>query len=332
MVESIVERLLKSDEPSIRLKTRTEILCESSSSRAVKELLGEVKRSRRVKLLLSGCNDTVLPLHPYSKWNGSHWVLSLLADLGYPSGDTSLLPLREQIYAWLFSKEHLEYVDKNRKYGGSVTRADGLFRAHASMEGNTIFYLHALGLADDRTETLANRLVEWQWPDGGWNCDRKPNARTSSFTESLLPLRGLAIHARLRAGSYKDAVERAAEYFLERKLFRRKRDGHLISHKFNRLHYPCFWHYDILFGLKVMKEVGLIEDERCDETLSLLSSKKLIDGGFPAEEAYYRRGGGHTAQKPLVEWGSVSKNKMNEFVTCDAISVLTSRKQLSKCV
>jgi hypothetical protein len=30
-----------------------------------------------------------------------------------------------------------------------------------------------------------------------------------------------------------------------------------------KLHYPCYWRYDILFGLKVMAEAGFIRDGRC---------------------------------------------------------------------
>ena len=33
-----------------------------------------------------------IPVHPYSaKWYGAHWVLVALAELGYPTGDLSLV-------------------------------------------------------------------------------------------------------------------------------------------------------------------------------------------------------------------------------------------------
>lgn len=37
---------------------------------------------------------------------------------------------------------------------------------------------------DPRLDTLAAELVESQWPDGGWNCDRKAHVTHSSFNES----------------------------------------------------------------------------------------------------------------------------------------------------
>ncbi len=324
-MEGALGELLKSGEPSIRLRARTEIRSEPVASTASRRLQAQVRDSERVKLLLSERSNGKIPCHPYSKWFGAHWVLSSLADLRYPAGDRSLSPLREQVCGWLFSKAHTEYVKRHELYAGPYMTVRGLVRAHASMEGNAVYYLHALGLADDRTTALAERLAEWQWPDGGWNCDKRSGAHISSFTESLIPLRGLAYHSKAKGG-YRDVVEGAAEYFLERKLFRRKRDGKVISPRFTKLHYPCYWHYDILFGLKVMKEAGFIEDERCGEAVSLLRSKRLADGGFPAEEAYYHVGGHNSSRRSLVGWGGVNQRKMNEFVTCDALGVLTARR------
>lgn len=321
-MDDAVPRLLHSQEPSIRFKTHTLILDEPEDSPSNKRLRSSVKDSPRVTALLSERKNGVIPHHPYAKWFGAHWVLSALADLRYPPGDRTLLPLRQQVYGWLFSKAHLEYVGDREKYAGPVVEVRGLARAHASMEGNALCYLHTPGIADSRAAALADRLLEWQWPDGGWNCDKSSAAQTSSFTESLLPMRGLLQQARLKGGPYRASVRKAAEYFLERGLFRRRHGGRVISERFVRLHYPCYWHYDVLFGLTVMDEAGLIRDERCWDALSLLESKRLKDGGFPAEEAYYQNSRGQTSSRSLVSWGGTSRRKMNEFVTCEALAVL----------
>jgi hypothetical protein len=233
--------------------------------------------------------------------------------MGYPKNDSSLIPLREQVYAWLFSRHHEESI---KAIGGRVRRC-------ASQEGNALYYLLALGLADERTKGLAERLIRWQWPDGGWNCDKNQEAVNSSFMETLIPLRGLALYGKLtRDKKAKISAGKAAEVFLKRKLFRRKRDGKIISDDFVKLHYPCYWHYDILFGLKVMAEAGFIRDKRCKDALDLLESKRLPDGGFPAEGKYYRVSEKAKAGCSLVDWGGVSLKKMNEFATEDALFVL----------
>jgi len=89
-----------------------------------------------------------------------------------------------------------------------------------------------------------------------------------------------------------------------------------------KLHYPCYWHYDILFGLRVMAEAGLLQDERCREALALLESKRLPDGGFPAEASYYHGASDMRSGRSLVDWGGISARRMNPFVTVDALFVL----------
>ena len=95
-----------------------------------------------------------------------------------------------------------------------------------------------------------------------------------------------------------------------------------MQDEFLKLHYPCFWRYDILFGLKVMAEAGFIKDKRCKEALDILESKRLPVGGFPAEARFYRVSDKASSGCSRVDWGGTSKRRMNEFVTADALFVL----------
>ena len=97
---------------------------------------------------------------------------------------------------------------------------------------------------------------------------------------------------------------------------------------FVKLHYPCYWRYDILFGLKVMAEAGFVGDKRCRDALRLLESKRLPQGGFPAEGRYYRVSDSAATGRSLVDWGGVSRKRMNEFVTVDALYVLKQAGRL----
>jgi hypothetical protein len=181
----LVDRLLGSDEPSIRLQVRRGVL--GASEAEVDDLREKVRRSSRVATLLSERNaDGTISAHPYgAKWYGAHWVLVTLAELGYPAGDEALIPLREQMLDWLFSSDYL----------GSLGRIRGLPRLHGPIEGNALWAMLRLGLANERADALAERLRDAQWPDGGWNCDRNASGRCSSFPESLIPLRALHLHA-----------------------------------------------------------------------------------------------------------------------------------------
>jgi len=320
---SVVERLLGSSEASLRYKVLVGVQGLDPQSENIRQLQAEIKTSPRVQTLLSERDEQGrLPHHPYHKWLGAHWVLALLADLGYPAGDAALVPLREQVLGWLLSAEHAEFIRKKS--------SRGRVRACASIEGNALYAMLTLGIADGRADELAQRLMQWQWPDGGWNCDKKPEASHSSFMESLIPMRALNVYAQ-QAGSApaRLAVERAAEIFLKRSLFKRQRDGRVISADFLRLHYPCYWHYDILFALKVLAEAGFTGDARCREALDLLESRRLPDGGFPADHCYYHLTDKKISGRSLVNWGGTSKKRMNEFVTADALVVLKANRDAS---
>jgi hypothetical protein len=308
-MDKLIQHLLK--QPALAWKVVVNLLGEGDSSPAAGQAASEVQKAPLVQALIAACN---LQQSVYKKWHGAHWVLSILADLGYPQGDETLRPLMEATYRTWLSREH------EKKH---MRMIDGRMRRCASQEGYAVWSSLRLGLADSRTDELASRLIAWQWPDGGWNCDKRPEADTSSFMETLIPLRALALYARSTGNTRaKAACQRAAEVFLMRRLYKRARDGQVIDPAFVLLHYPPYWHYDILFGLKVMAEAGFLADSRCGEALDLLESKRLPDGGFPAEQSYARPTRPEISGYSPVRWGGVSRQSMNPFVTADALYVL----------
>ena len=298
-------------EPALAWKLAVNILGKSEDSPDAHSARAEVREALLVKALIGTCDRS---RSAYKKWDGAHWVLSILGDLGYPAGDEALRPLMEDTFnTWMSKKhetKHLQVID-------------GRVRRCASQEGYAIWCSLRLGFADSRTNELVSRLLKWQWPDGGWNCSKHPEADTSSFMETLIPLRALALYAKV-SGDNKSrvAAEHAAEVLLTRQLFKRRSDDQVINHHFVLLHYPLYWHYDILFGLKVMAEAGFIDDPRCAAALALLESKRLPDGSFPAEESYARASRPQLSGYSPVRWGRTSKKTMNPFVTADALYVL----------
>jgi hypothetical protein len=324
MARSVVDALLTSDELPVRWKVRVRVLGEDPDSPPIRRLQEEIRHSPTVRHLLEG--HAARPERTYSKWRGSHWMLIALADLGYPAGDTSLLPLRDEVQAcWLDERYFREYVPA----GPDTTRdavpvVGGRYRQHASQQGGALLAVTRLGLDDGRTGQLAERLQHWQWPDGGWNCDRAPGAACSSVYETLLPLRGLAAYAAASGDTAAhQAAGRAAEVLLDRRLLFRRSTGRLIRSDWRKLHYPVYWHYDVLAALKGLAEAGRIDDPRCDDGLNLLQRKELPCGGWAAEAAYHRttkvRG-----PSDYLDWGGVNAGRMNEWVTADALSVLAA--------
>ncbi len=333
----VVDTLLRSKEPSIQWKTRVHVLGEEPDSKRVRALEDEISRSPRVRALLSRRDQLGRPgtaRAVYYKWQGAHWVLASLADIGYPEGDETLYPMRDRILEfWLkpsYFREFTARTEAEAYRHEGVPVMEGRYRRCASQQGNPLYFLTILGIADERADSLVERLLHWQWPDGGWNCDRHPSADTSSFMETRLPMLGLEAYARThKSAALREAVERASEVFLQRRLFKRASDGRVIHPDFASLHYPLYWRYDYLGGLKAMAGIGRIRDPRCADALDLLESRRLPDGGWPAEKRHYKvRPRTMEANADYVDWGGTSRTRMNEWVTVDALAVLRSAGRL----
>ena len=119
----IIDQLLKSDEPSVKYRTRILLLRENPDSARNLKLREEIRNSSRVRKLLSHRNlsGKLAPYDkPYHKWYGAHWVLVHLAELFYPAGDKSLMTLRDQVYdPWLsdYMQNSEDCTNKKSAYG-----------------------------------------------------------------------------------------------------------------------------------------------------------------------------------------------------------------------
>lgn len=334
---SIIEILLRSPEPSVRWKVRSETLAEDPSARRMVRLREEVRQSPRVRTLLAPYRVKGPRARwpgVYDKWHGVHWILASIADLGYPEEDPQLAPLRDAVLRVWLRRHYFRDVEINARRTSARTQGvpliQGRARRCASQQGNALYFLARLGIEDERSAQLAERLLHWRWPDGGWNCDLEPSADSSSFMETRHPMLGLHLYG-MRHGDSRaaKAAAGASEVFLRRRLFRRVSDDQLMRPEFVKLHYPLYWHYDILGGLRAMRELGRLGDPRCSEALDLLESKRLPEGGWPAEQRYYRvdRHRGAICHD-VVDWGGTSVRRPNPWVTADALSVLAASGRL----
>ena len=317
--------LLSSDEPSVRWKVHVRVLGEDPSSLAIRRLQGQVRRSERVHLLLSAHQEARPPV--YAKWCGAHWVLAALADLGYPSGDPDLAPLRDSVLeAWLHARYFSEESSAQLRDRRSSARGQSP-PLRASQQGSALLSIVRLGLDDGRGARLVERLLHWQWPDGGWNCDVRPAAASSSVHETLLPMRGLTAYAQAHSdSSARDAACRAAEVLLSRRLAFGRSDGRLIDRNWARL--------------RTTRPTGLrrprgaqgppvrqalpkpTRGARPPWTSCRASSCPRVAG--PLMTGTTRQGTPRGYHRDHVDWGGSSTRRMNEWVTADALMVLAA--------
>src|SRR6266516_1831171 len=265
-----VNWLLESDDPSIRYLTLTEILNRPSDSKEVLAAKKQIPSGPVVKTLLLGQRaDGGFGVHPYQKWTGAHWRLVSLVELGIPPRFRPAVKATDLVLKWLLGEAHLHNVPK----------INGRYRRCASQEGNALAVCSRLGLAEDpRVVKLAESLVGWQWADGGWNCDRDPEADHSSVNESLSTLWGLVEYQQATGDrDFLKPIERASEFFLRHHLFRSDHTGEIIDAEVVKLHYASYWHCDILQELMILSRAGKLRDPRIGEALDIVEKKRSPD-------------------------------------------------------
>jgi hypothetical protein len=307
--------LLRSSDPSVRYLALTEVLGRSVRTREVREARDAILGGPRVRALLRGQRrGGDFGRQPYAKWTGAHWRLVSLVELAIPAGHPAALRAVESVLGWLGR--------------GSARWIDGRARIHAPQEGNVIAVCSRLGIArDPRVRGLVDRLLETQWPDGGWNCDSEPGASVSSIYETVTPMWGLAEYAHATGDCAAHAAAlRAADVLLSRRLFRSRRSGAVVNPRWLELHYPLYWHYDVLHGLLLLQRIGLLADPRTREAFDLLEAKRRPDGTWRAAAHYWRPpAAGAASGAEAVDWGRAGANEM---ITLNALRVLRAAGRL----
>lgn len=142
--------------------------------------------------------------------------------------------------------------------------------------------------------SIIDRLLREQLPDGGWNCEAPHHSTRSSFNTTICVLEALLEYE--QAGGVSREVtmarHRGQEYLLERRLFRRHSTGERIARDrkghavWTEFAFPTWWHYDVLRCLEYLRRAGLPADERVEEGIGLVLSKRDPDGRWALEARY----------------------------------------------
>jgi hypothetical protein len=302
-----IDWLRRSSEPAIRYMAGRDLLGVEDRADRRRILDGPM-----VRALLAGQHaDGGFGNQPYRKWSGAHWRLVSLVELEVPPGEPRAVAAAERVLRWL-------------TVGGQRTRTlprGRPPRSDASIEGNAVAACVRLGMADDpRVRILVEGLLRWQWPDGGWNCDRDATGRRSSFHESLCPMWGL--HEYAAASGNADAgaaARRTAELLLEHRLFRRHGTGGPIHPSWVKLHYPAYWHYDILHALLVLSRMDLAVDPRASDALDIVAGRRRDDGTWHPDGSWWSPPKSGRPTPEVVDWGRQGSSPM---LTLNALRVL----------
>jgi hypothetical protein len=329
----VIDWLLDPAFPAVRRLTLLRLLGRGAEDREVRVLDRTLAEDPWVARLLAGewreSAEGRVRVHPYKKWGGAHWRLVALAELGVtaatPRTRAALHEAFDETAAWLLSPGHLR----------NARTIDGRVRICGSKEGLALWAAATIGLgSQSQLAELAAHMVGWQWPDGGWNCDRHPAARHASFNESWGPLLGLAAYRRrfasaTRAGGRDDvdagidqAVDGAAEFLLRHRVVESERTGELANLHVGLLRWPAYWHYGLLPGLRALHEAGSLGDRRVRPALDRLRAARQPDGTWRPDGRWWGRPRGKTgANVEIVDWGREGEARM---LTLQALEILAA--------
>jgi hypothetical protein len=90
-------------EPALAWKLAVNILGKDEDSPEAHSARVEVREAPLVQALIGTCDRS---RSAYKKWDGAHWVLSILGDLGYPAEDEAVRPFMGDTFNTWMSKEH----------------------------------------------------------------------------------------------------------------------------------------------------------------------------------------------------------------------------------
>jgi hypothetical protein len=302
--DPVAVRLATDADPAVRARARRELLDEPSPP-------DDVLTSPIVRGLLAGLDEGAALERPYAKWAGAHWRLVSLVELGVPAGTGQAMRAADIVLDRWAAPDRLT----------GVLVVDGRRRMHASQEGNAVAVACRLGMAgDERVARLVEHLVAGQWPDGGWNCDRRPAARRSSVHETLPALWGLHEYAAATgdAGG-RTAAAAAAESLLARHVAFVTGTDRPLHRSVVDLHFPPYWHYDVLQALVVLDRAGHRDDPRTSRARQVVAGKRRRDGRWRAVRPWWRQPGS-SGLVEAVDWGDVA----HQMVTLNALRVLSA--------
>jgi len=277
---SVIQWLLDSD-PSIRWQVLRD-LTDAPADEVAAERARVATEGWGARLLaLQGADGSWGGVAWNRGWNSTMHVLMLLRDLGLdPESD-------------------------------EARRAVGLVRDRVTWQGDPAYDGHPFFAGEvepcingqvgavgayfrQDVQGIVDRLLGEQLPDGGWNCEAANGSTRSSFNTTICVLEALLEHERAVGSSPQVTAARlrGQEYLLDRRLFRRRSTGEVIERDrkggaaWTRFAFPTWWHYDVLRGLEYLCRAGVTPDERLDEAIGLVVSRRDDHGRWPLDTRY----------------------------------------------
>ncbi len=314
--KNTLEWLLEDSQPSIRYLALTQLLGKNESD-------PEVQSAKRMITKTGWASDMLSKQRPGGWWleeeslyrpkyHSTNWMLLVLSDLGLTRDDPRINRACE-LWIRRFAK----------KDGGFST--DNSRKSELCLVGNTARALVRFGYVDHpKVKSAFQWLVKNQKENGGWHCWGK-----NGVLDAWEGMSAFAVYPKQKwSKSLKRAVERGAEFYLEREMH--KQGAHYEP--WYRFHYPIHYYYDLLVGLDFMTALGYGHDRRLGFALSLLKEKRRPDGRWNLDAIHPDVEGGMAEwfkkhpKQARTPFGLEKLGEPSKIITLKAMQVLNGLK------
>ena len=321
MNNSVIDWLLEEKQPSIRYLTLRELLGRSKKDT-------DVRSARRNITNIGWAKDILEKQSPGGFWVGDRslfepkyistfWMILILSDLGLTKEEPGV------------EKACQMWMKRCGTRDGGFSQTGKAKEGHLCITGNTARALVKLGYADyPRVRRAFEWLVKNQSKLGGWSCWNFGGRHGSRDLDSWEPLSAFAVYPRQKwTRSMKLAVEKGAQFYLERELHKLRKEGEGYE-PWYRFHYPNHYYYGILVGLDFMTTLGYSGDKRLGYAISLLKTKRRTDGKWnldainPDPESGQGRWDRDNPKKASIHFALEKPGKPSKMITLNALKVL----------
>lgn len=266
----VMEWLLEDSEPSIRYHALRRLLDKPERDPEVKAARGLIPKKGWAANILGkqapgGWWVTDETLYR-PKYMATNWMLLVLADLGLTRTEPRI---RTACELW---------IERFAKRDGGFNTEGGM-KSELCLVGNTARALVQFGYAGHpKVKSAFDWLVKAQKENGGWHCWGK-----NGVLDAWEGMSAFAVYPKQKwTRSVKRAVERGAEFYLERELHKQ---GAQYA-PWYRFHYPVHYYYDLLVGLDFLTALGFGSDKRLNFAAKLLKEKRRPDGKWKLDAVH----------------------------------------------
>lgn len=316
---TVIDWLLEEDQPSIRYLALTELIERSEKDSEVQSARENITKLGWAKDILEKQTPRESWINKASLWQPKYvsafWTLLILSDLGLTKEEPRI-DKACQVWMGLYATQDGGFSAFSRKEG------------HLCITGNMARALVKFGYED---HPKVRRAFQWFVKNqsnrgGGWSCWNFGRRLGGRNLDSWEPLSAFAVYPRQKwTRSMKLAVEKGAEFYLER-------DLHKQGDRYEpwyRFHYPIHYYYDLLVGLDFMATLGYSSDKRLGYAISLLKKKRRPDGRWnldsinPDPESPQGKWDSNHPKQASVHFALERPGKPSKMITLNALKILS---------